>query len=278
LANLEGPFAREAEKQDRNYSYRVNPKFAKALPRAGINVLTLANNHLLDCGRAGVLETLTTLNQVGAAAIGAGINRQAAHAPAILKAGTYLVGLLGYYWNGRTSAKAKLPGSAMDPPEALAADIGELRKQVDRVVVTFHWGVPYVREPSEADRAKARLALDCGADVVIGHHPHIVQPFEIYRDRPIFFSVGNFTFGSGNTKGESLLLGIRFEDHRMSVHVYPIYVKNRDPRVNYQPKVLRGNGAERILQMLRRISGASGAYMKIKNHRGLLELPWSKTL
>jgi len=145
------------------------------------------------------------------------------------------------------------------------------------VVVTFHWGVPYVREPSEADRAKARLALDCGADVVIGHHPHIVQPFEIYRDRPIFFSVGNFTFGSGNTKGESLLLGIRFEDHRMSVHVYPIYVKNRDPRVNYQPKVLRGNGAERILQMLGRISGTSGAYMKIKNHRGLLELPWSKT-
>jgi len=275
LANLEGPLAREAEKQERNHSYRVTPKTAKALLRAGINVVTLANNHLLDCGREGVLETLEALARAGVAAIGAGVNKQAAHAPVILHGGPYRVGLLGYYWNRRTSARAKLPGSAMDPPEDLAADIGALRKYVDRVVVTFHWGVPYVREPSSEDRLKARLAVDCGADLVVGHHPHVIQPFEVYRDRPIFFSVGNFAFGSGNTRGESLLLGIRFEEKRTTVHVYPVYVKNRDPRVNYQPKVLRGAGAARILEMLGQISGEHGSHMKIQNGSGQLELPWA---
>src|SRR5206468_7185999 len=160
------------------------PKVTKAILRAGINVMTLANNHLLDCGREGVLETLQVLAESGIAAIGAGVNKAAAHAPAILQAGSRRVGLLGYYWNRRTSARGLWPGSAMDPPEDLAADIGRLKPKVDRIVATFHWGVPYVREPSDADRAKARFAVQCGADIVIGHHPHIVQPFEIYGGRP----------------------------------------------------------------------------------------------
>ena len=129
-----------------------------------------------------------------------------------------------------------------------------------------------MREPSDADRAKARFAVQCGADIVIGHHPHIVQPFEIYGGRPIFYSLGNFTFGSGNSRGESLLLGVRFEQSKTVVHVYPAYVKNRDPRVNYQPKVLRGNGAQRILQALMQISGDDGTRLKIENSRGVLEL------
>jgi poly-gamma-glutamate capsule biosynthesis protein CapA/YwtB (metallophosphatase superfamily) len=277
LANLEGPVAREAEKQDRNYTYRVKPKVTKAILKAGINVVTLANNHLLDCGREGVLETLQVLAESGIAAIGAGVNKAAAHAPAILQAGSRRVGLLGYYWNRRTSARGPWPGSAMDPVEDLAADIGALKGKVDRIVATFHWGVPYGREPCAADRAKARFAVDCGADLVIGHHPHVVQPFEIHRGCPIFYSVGNFTFGSGNSRGESLLLGARFEDSKTVVYVYPVYVKNRDPRVNYQPKLLQGGGAERTLRMLMQISGADGARMKIENGRGVLELPWPKS-
>jgi len=275
LANLEGPIAREAEKLDRNYSYRVKPKLSGAMLKAGINVVTLANNHLLDCGREGVLETLHALKEIGVAAIGAGVDKAAAHAPAILTAGGLRIGFLGYYWNRRTSARGPWPGSAMDnPPEVLAADITGLRGQVDRIVVTFHWGAPYVREPSEADRAKARFAVECGADVVIGHHPHVVQPFEIYQKKPIFYSVGNFTFGSGNSRAESVLLGVRFEKQETVVHIYAVYVKNRDPRVHYQPKALRGAGAERLLRMLAGISGESGMQLKIENSRGVLELSW----
>ncbi len=275
LGNLEGPLCRKARREERRYSYKVNPALATALANAGIRVVTLANNHLLDCGRAGVLETLTALRSADVAALGAGVNETAAHTPVIIQAGRWRVGLLGYYWNRRCAATAELPGSAMDHPAALEADIRELRSQVDRVVVTAHWGVPYVREPSDEDRAKARLAVDCGADAVIGHHPHIIQPFEIYRDRPIFYSLGNFMLGSGNSRAEGLLVALRFEESRTRVECYPLYVKNRDPRVNYQPKLLRGQGADRVLQLLRATSGPSGEFLDIERFRGSLELPWT---
>ncbi len=277
LGNLEGPFAHKARKQPRNFSYRVDPELASSLTRAGINVVTLANNHLLDCGRSGVLETLDALARAKVSALGAGEDKSAAHAPVIRQAGRLRIGLLGYYWNSRTAATADRPGSAMDFPEMLEADIRGLREQVDRIVVTCHWGVPYEREPSIADRAKAHLAVDCGADVVIGHHPHIVQPFEIYRGRPIFYSVGNFAFGSGNSRAEGLLVSLRFDEKDTVVNVYPIYVKNRDPRVNYQPKALTGQAAERILCELARISGPSAGFMKLSKGRGRIELPYRGT-
>ncbi len=273
LGNLEGPFARIARREERNHSYRVDPGLAGALRGAGINIVTLANNHLLDCGRAGVLETLETLEQAGVAAVGAGVDKHAAHRPVISTAGRWRVGVLGYYWNRRCAAKGTLPGSAMDPPEALAKDIGALRPQVDRIVVTFHWGVPYERQPSGADQAKARWAVDCGADVVIGHHPHIVQPAEVYRGRPIFYSVGNFAFGSGNSRAEGLAVGVRFEELHTMIEGYPLYVKNRDPRVRYQPKVLRGRGAERVLRNLAEISPSAGDLLEIEGARMRLTIP-----
>lgn len=275
LGNHEGPIAARAPREVRNFSYRVEPRFALALKRAGFNVLTLANNHLVDCGRGGVVETLEALERVGIKAIGAGVDESTAHEPAILPAGALRVGLLGYYWNRRTAAGGSSPGSAMDPREALAADIACARARADRIVVTFHWGVPYVREPSDEDRAKARFAVDCGADAVIGHHGHVLQPFEVYRDRPIFYGVGNFAFGSGNSKGEGAVAGIRFEEDRTIVHAYALYVKNRDPRVAYQPKVLRGKGAAVYFARMIHPSANEPGRLRIDDFRAVAELPWS---
>jgi len=172
-------------------------------------------------------------------------------------------------------APPNLPGSAMDTPEDLRADIGALRGQVDRVVVEFHWGIPYEREPLPEDREKARLAVDCGADVVVGHHPHVIQPMEVYRGRPIFYSVGNFTFGSGNSLAEGLMVGFRFEEEETEVQVYPLYVKNRDPRVNYQPKVLRGAAGRKTLQRLAEMSGENGRFLTLETGRAVMRLPGS---
>lgn len=259
FGNLEGPFARRADKVDRTYSYRVRPSLASALTRAGISVVTLANNHLLDCGREGVIETLDILEASGVAPLGAGCNEQCAHMPVIRQSGPWRIGLLGYYWNRRCAATAESPGAATDTHAELEADIGALRPHVDRIVVTFHWGIPYEREPLEADRAKARFAIDCGADAVIGHHPHILQPIEVYRERPIVYSVGNFAFGSGNSRAEGLLVGLRFEPADIIVDLYPLYVKNRDPRVNYQPKLLSGGSASAILTRLAETSGSAAS-------------------
>ncbi|MDE2508621.1 MAG: CapA family protein [Planctomycetota bacterium] len=272
FGNLEGPLARRATKADRTFSYRVRPESAASLSRAGINAVTLANNHLLDCGREGVLETLDALATANIAPVGAGRDRASAHQPAILQAGDLRVGLLAYYWNRRCAASDELPGSALDSVAELAADIGGLRERVDRIAVAFHWGVPYEREPADDVRVKARLAVDLGADAVIGHHPHVVQAFEIHRGRPIFYSVGNFAFGSGNSRGEGLLAGFRFESDLTFVYVYPIHVMNRDPRINYQPKVLRGDAASARLGSLQALSAAHGAALRLEDERGVIEL------
>src|SRR5262249_8835324 len=145
----------------RKFSYRTDAALALGLRRAGFRVMTLANNHLLDCGRQGVVETLAALRRAGIAAIGAGLDAGQAHAPFIHEAAGMTIGFLGYYWNRRTSAQGRLPGSAMDPPAALEKDIGELRAYADRIVVTFHWGRTYDREPTAEVRAKARFAIDC---------------------------------------------------------------------------------------------------------------------
>src|ERR1700687_423236 len=104
FGNQEGPFAGEAAKADRNFSYRVNPKLATALTRAHVNVVTLANNHLTDCGRAGALETLAALASAGVAVVGAAENERAAHRPVIRQGGRWRGGLLGYYWHRRPAA------------------------------------------------------------------------------------------------------------------------------------------------------------------------------
>ena len=277
LGNLEGPLAQKAQKLDRNFSYRVKPKLASTLLRAGINVVTLANNHLVDCGREGVLETLEALAVAGVTPLGAAANEQAAHEPVIREADGLRIGLLAYYWNRRCAATANLPGSAMGVFEELETDIRKLRSEVDRVVVTFHWGRPYKPEPSPRARAKALFAIDCGAHAVVGHHPHIIQAFEIHRGCPIFYSIGNFAFGSGNSRAEGLMLGFRFEGTRTLVNVYPLYVKNRDPRVNYQPKLLRGEAAERTLCRLIEISPRGGTLLKIEQGTGKLDLPFRGT-
>ena len=273
MGNLEGPLAAKAPKQPRNYSYRVSTDMAEVLPRAGINVVTLANNHLVDCGREGVIETLNALAAAGVAPLGAGRNESEAHTPVIRQAGNLRIGLLAYYWNRRCAATADKPGSAMDSPASLAVDIRRLRGQVDRVIVVFHWGIPYEREPSLEDRAKARFAIECGADAVVGHHPHIVQPLEIYRGCPIFYSVGNFTFGSANSRAEGVLVGFRFEEDKSIALVYPMYVKNRDPRVHYQPKLLCGHAAERMISDLTAISGSAAEFLNIEYIRARIELP-----
>ena len=105
------------------------------------------------------------------------------------------------------------------------------------------------------------------------HHPHVIGPCEIYRGRPIFYSVGNFAFGSGNSKAEGLLVGFRCEPGWLTVEVYPLYVKNRDPRVDYQPKVLRGLSAGRALRHLAGTPNGWSAPFEWKGPRALLRLP-----
>ncbi|TKC01679.1 MAG: CapA family protein [Mesorhizobium sp.] len=254
--NLEGPFSSNSDKAEttRNYSYKVDPKAASVLRRAGFAALTIANNHVQDCGRAGVLETLDTLERHSIKSYGGGRDQATAHDPAIFNGVDVRIGLLGYYWNRRTAARGDLPGSARDLPELVERDLARLRPLVDRIAVMVHWGIPYQRQPTEDDRIKARQFIDLGADAVIGHHPHILQPVEIYRGRPILYSVGNFAFGSGNSKGECILPCFHFGIEQIDLDIYPVYVQNRDPRLDYQPKVMGGAAGRETIDRLLALS------------------------
>jgi poly-gamma-glutamate capsule biosynthesis protein CapA/YwtB (metallophosphatase superfamily) len=250
--NLEGPFSSVSEKLEttRNFSYKVNPKLVSVIGRGGFNAMSIANNHIQDCGRGGVIETIDALDKYCIQTYGGGRSEKTAHNPAIWDGVRTRVGLLGYYWNGRTAARGDLPGSARDLHHLVQRDMALLRPLVDRIVIMVHWGIPYERSPLEEDRAKARRFIDLGADAVIGHHPHILQPIEIYKGRPILYSVGNFAFGSGNSKAESILACLRFHQSRIEMDVFPVYVQNRDPRLNYQPKVIGGYSGKATIDRL----------------------------
>jgi poly-gamma-glutamate capsule biosynthesis protein CapA/YwtB (metallophosphatase superfamily) len=270
--NLEGPFSKESEKLEttRNFSYQVNPKLASVLGRGGFNAMTIANNHIQDCGRGGVIETIDALDKHHIQTYGGGRNEKTAHRPAIWDGTRSRIGLLGYYWNGRTAARGDMPGSARDLPHLVQRDMALLRPLVDRIVVMVHWGIPYERSPLEDDRAKGRRFIDLGADAVIGHHPHILQPLEIYKGRPILYSVGNFAFGSGNSKAESILPSLRFHRNSIELDIFPIYVQNRDPRLNYQPKVIGGEAGSATIDRL--LSMSPDLECEIEQHDYCLHL------
>ncbi|ESZ35803.1 hypothetical protein X731_30720 [Mesorhizobium sp. L2C054A000] len=260
--NLEGPFASTSERLDttRKYSYKVDPKSAPVLRRAGFAAMTIANNHIRDCGPSGVVETLETLERHSIKPYGGGRDQNSAHDPAIFDGVDIRIGLLGYYWNDRTAARDDLPGSAQDLPELVERDLARLRPLVDRIAVMVHWGdITYQRHPAEQDRVKARQFIDFGADAVIGHHPHILQPIEIYKDRPILYSVGNFAFGSGSSRGESILPCFHFGARQIGLDIYPVYAQNRDPRLDYQPKIMGGAAGRATIDRLLDLSPGLGS-------------------
>jgi poly-gamma-glutamate capsule biosynthesis protein CapA/YwtB (metallophosphatase superfamily) len=273
LANHEGPLARAAALQPRRYAYRGDPRLAHAVRAGGITVVSLANNHLFDCGPEGVLETMQAVDEAGLQRVGAGRNMTEARLPVIQQTGPWRVGLLGYYWNRRCAATTRRPGGATGSLDELSEDIGRLRPLVDWLVVTFHWGIPYERQPLPEDREKARRAIEWGADLVFGHHPHVLQPYEVHHRRPIFYSLGNFAFGSGNSRAEGMLVRVSFAHDELACQLFPLYVRNRDPRVNYQPRVLAGPAAERVLVQLSDASRPLGPPLTIRDGVGHLRVP-----
>ncbi|NHZ84332.1 MAG: hypothetical protein GWP19_00435 [Planctomycetia bacterium] len=272
IGNLEGPFADISLKEIRNHSYKVPPKNARILRRAGFNIVSMANNHLLDCGRDGVLETFATLKKQGIQYIGAGHDEKDAHSPVIMRSANLKIGLLGYYWNRRTSARDSKPGSAIDIKEQVQKDITNLKQKVDKIVISVHWGIPYERFPSSENQMKAHFAIDSGADILIGHHPHIIQPIEIYKNRPIFYSIGNFAFGSGNSNAESIILAFNFKKNNTTINIFPVYIKNRDTRINYQPKIIKGESAFDSIIKLKNLSGKSGVMIRFENGVGKIKI------
>ncbi|MBI4703897.1 MAG: CapA family protein [Deltaproteobacteria bacterium] len=171
------------------------PAGAAALGRAGIDVVSLANNHAWDYGRDALLETMDHLDRAGIAYVGAGRTRQDAYGPRVVARAGFRVAFVAVtdIWNQGFDPHPGKELVADASEESLLAAVRAARalRAVDAVLVSYHGGEEYLAEPRERQERLLRAAIDAGADVVLGHHPHVVQRVDFYRGKPIFYSLGN---------------------------------------------------------------------------------------
>lgn len=219
FGNLEGPISLRGENVGSKYSFRFDPRVMDGLVFAGFDVLSLANNHIWDWGRDALGDTIDILEERGMRGIGAGRDMEEANREAVVCVGqTYRdidvsrfrdaeemnlegcsgtsVGFLAYtnlYPEG-LRAGADYPGVSDFSRENMVGSIRALALDVDVVVVSIHWGVEYETESNAYQKELGRAFADAGADLVIGHHPHVVQEVEEYKDSWIAYSLGNFVF------------------------------------------------------------------------------------
>jgi len=204
IGNLEGALGDVGEPAAKRYPFRSPPEAAEALAIGGVDLVSLANNHAQDYGPEALLQGIELLHAAGVATVGGGANDEAAHAPHVAKIGGLTVAFLGYvhvpieaitnFDTQSWSATAGAPGLAWGDPERISADVAAIRPEADLVVVILHSGYEYIEEPSEEQVAAARAAVDAGADLVVGHHAHILQGIHRYNDGVIAYGLGNFLF------------------------------------------------------------------------------------
>jgi poly-gamma-glutamate synthesis protein (capsule biosynthesis protein) len=203
FANLETPLIGTATSGKTTIGgttvFRGDVAFADALKRAGIDIVSIANNHMKDQGQSGVLSTVQTLDAAGIAHAGAGKDLNAARALTVVETKGVRVGFLAYNDGDVVPesyhATDVQSGTNIMDIQRLKVDVLRARPQVDVLIVSMHSGTEYITaHPNTHQTTFARAAIDLGADMVIGHHPHVLEPLEIYKGKYIFYSLGNFVF------------------------------------------------------------------------------------
>jgi gamma-polyglutamate biosynthesis protein CapA len=195
FVNLESPFSDRGPYREGGLVFHAAPDMIAGLKLAGIAVASTANNHTRDCAAHGVEFTVAWLRAHGIEPVGSGESEAATHKGIVLVRHGIRFGFLGYtYDQNNGNWKDIDPRIALADPKAVCRDVTEIRKRSDVVIVSMHHGIEYTLKPTAAQVAFAHAAIDAGAKLVIGHHPHVVQPSESYRDGLIFYSLGNFIF------------------------------------------------------------------------------------
>jgi len=197
FANVESAVSDLAEPPPEGMSFIVPTEGIDGLEYAGFDVVSLANNHSLNFGKQALVDSVEQLESRGILTAGAGDNLESAHAPAILDVKGNSIAFFAYQNVGPQEVWEATPSSAgiawMDP-EMVKLDVSQVRDEVDYVIVSMHAGTEYVFDPIDSQVEFAHAAVDAGADLVIGHHPHVVQDKEIYNGKQIIYSLGNFVF------------------------------------------------------------------------------------
>ena len=194
--NLECVISNLGAPVPKSYNFRGDARAYDRLLGAGFDLVSVANNHSGDYGKDAFLDEFLTLSKRGLAPIGGGKNKQQAHTPVFKEVRGTTIAFLAYDQIDPYSFAATdtVPGSAWLTEADLRRDIAAARPSADFVIAFVHWGIEYFTGIADQQRYLARVAIDSGADMVVGAHPHVIEPYEFYKGKMIVYSLGNFVF------------------------------------------------------------------------------------
>jgi poly-gamma-glutamate synthesis protein (capsule biosynthesis protein) len=237
FGNLESIISDKGKKVGSIYSFRADPEAIEGLKFAGFDILSVANNHIFDYGREAMEDSFKRLKEAKIDYLGGGFNEKEACSPIIKEIGKTKIAFLAFSNLGTPlwAAKEKKSGICWLEKEKMERIINETKKKVDIVVVSFHYGEEYFSKPTQFQISISHSAIDSGANLVVGHHSHSVQPVEKYKSGWIAYSLGNFVFDQKFSKETmtGLMLKISIENSKIK-EVIPIKIK-----INqfYQPEI-----------------------------------------
>lgn len=236
FANLESPFFDQGPLIKEGMVFKAEPETIEGLKLAGIDIVSLANNHFGNQGRKGMAYTFSHLKNNGISYFGAGNNYSEAHTPAVIESKGKKFAFLSYNEISPESYKASEDTAGLswiseneEDLGAMAEDIKKAKEKNNMVVVSFHWGTEYTPNPSRKQKDIAKRAIDAGADIILAQHPHVVQGIQFIDNKFVAYSLGNFVFDqmwSEETR-EGLVIKVYFKgDKVLSVDFIPIKIEN----------------------------------------------------
>lgn len=241
---------------DKTYTFQSKPEVLIGLVNAGVDGVSIANNHILDFGQEGFIETLENLEKYKIKYAGGGRNIQKALEPAIWEVHGQKIGFLAFsrvIYDISWYATDKRPGiaSAYDHYVNQVKDtVAQTKQHVDYLIVSVHWGKELEQLPQPYQQKLGQAMIDSGADVVMGHHPHVLQGIEFYKNKPILYSLGNFVFNSkGQLSNRSMIFNIEVNKQGIiNSWIVPISI------INGQPRAAEGKEAKEIIDNLNQLS------------------------
>lgn len=256
FANLESPFNNKGPFITEGMVFKAEPEYIEGLVFSGFDVLSLANNHFGNQQRFGMEYTFNHLEENNIGYCGAGKNSASAHEPYVISRNEISFAFLCY--NGiapkSTEATEDAAGHAWARPEEVTVDVARAKKKADVVIVSMHHGVEYTIKPNLEQIEFAHAAIDAGAETVIGHHPHVVQEVEKYKDKLIVYSLGNLIFDQmWSTETREGVIGQYFskDTHLEKIDFQPIVIEDyNQPRFATEEeskKILNRMGLEKSL-------------------------------
>lgn len=238
FGNLEGPMSDKGTDFHNLYSFRMDPNFAPILRDIGFKILSVANNHIYNWGRTAMEDTFLRLKENKIVVSGGGMNEEEAYNADVVDVNGTKVAFLSFseFGAGQYDAVASSSGIAVTNQNKVEKYIREARTVADVVVVSYHFGEEYVKVPNNFQKKWAKIAVDAGADLVVGGHPHVVEPVEQYKNVYIAYSLGNFVFDqyfSSDTMSGGLL-----EVHIKDKKIISVNMRKVQMNKEYQPALV----------------------------------------